>query len=168
MPSYSFFDRNLVRIENAVHRRQLQKKKKKKHVTPPRPSRTPPPPPPKESTAPSTSDPSAPPTSDPSAPPTRKPIGNFSSSNGSTPPSISAPARSDSSDSRILSESSPSKKHHGAIIAGAIGGTLVILISILSIYICKTNNASVKPWATGLSGQLQKAFVAGKSFFLVK
>ncbi|KAL9402328.1 hypothetical protein Peur_006177 [Populus x canadensis] len=144
---------NLVRIENAVHRRQLQKKKRKKKVTPPSPSRTPPPPSPKESTAPSTSD--------PSAPPTRKPIGNFSSSNGSTPPSISDPARSNSSAPKISSVSSQPKKHHGAIIAGAIGGTLVILISILSIYVCKTNNATVKPWATGLSGQLQKAFVTG-------
>eukprot|EP00258_Populus_trichocarpa_P047485 XP_024463504.1 inactive receptor-like serine/threonine-protein kinase At2g40270 isoform X4 [Populus trichocarpa] len=95
---------------------------------------TSPSPSPKESTAPSTSDPSA-------------------------PPSISAPARSDSSAPRISSESFQSKK--SAIIAGAIGGTLVILISILSIYICKTNKASVKPWATGLSGQLQKAFVTG-------
>ena len=125
-----------MRIENAVHRRQLQKTKK-------------PAPPPKESTE----------------PPKMKPIGNLSP-NGSPPPSISA--RSDSSAPRISPESSPSKKHHVAIIAGAIGGTLVILISILSIYICKTNKASVKPWATGLSGQLQKAFVTGKSFFLVK
>eukprot|EP00258_Populus_trichocarpa_P047483 XP_024463502.1 inactive receptor-like serine/threonine-protein kinase At2g40270 isoform X2 [Populus trichocarpa] len=125
---------NLVRIENAVHRRQLKNNKNNKDVTSPRPSRTSPSPSPKESTAPSTSDPSA-------------------------PPSISAPARSDSSAPRISSESFQSKK--SAIIAGAIGGTLVILISILSIYICKTNKASVKPWATGLSGQLQKAFVTG-------
>ncbi|KAL9365179.1 hypothetical protein Peur_043052 [Populus x canadensis] len=130
---------NLVRIENAYHRRQLQKKEKNKNVTSPsrshHPSRTPPSASPKESTTPSTSDPSA-------------------------PPSISAPA-SYSSAPRISSEFFQSKKHHGAIIAGAIGGTLVILISILSIYICKTNKASVKPWATGLSGQLQKAFVTG-------
>ncbi|XP_011001758.1 PREDICTED: inactive receptor-like serine/threonine-protein kinase At2g40270 isoform X2 [Populus euphratica] len=144
---------NLVRIENAVHRRQLHKKPKNKHVTSRLPSRTFPPPPPKESTAPSTRD--------PSAPPIRKPTGNFSSLNGSTPPSISAPALSDSSAPRTSSEYSQSKKHHGAIITGTIGGTLVILISILGIYICKTNKASVKPWATGLSGQLQKAFVTG-------
>ncbi|KAG6763802.1 hypothetical protein POTOM_031242 [Populus tomentosa] len=131
---------NLLRIENAVHRRQLQKNNKNKQVISPRPSRTHSQRTPEESTAPSTSD--------PSAPPIMRPIGNFSP-NGSTPPSISAPAPSQP------------KKHYVAIIAGAIGGTLVILISILSIYICKTNKASVKPWATGLSGQLQKAFVTG-------
>ncbi|KAJ6902339.1 hypothetical protein NC651_019965 [Populus alba x Populus x berolinensis] len=130
---------NLLHIENAVHRRQLQKNNKSK-VSSPRHSGTRPQPAPEESTAPSTSD--------PSVPPIRKPSRNFSP-NGSTPPSISAPARPQS------------KKHHVAIIAGAIGGTLVILISILSIYICKTNKASVKPWTTGLSGQLQKAFVTG-------
>uniref|UniRef100_A0A6N2LRE6 Protein kinase domain-containing protein n=1 Tax=Salix viminalis TaxID=40686 RepID=A0A6N2LRE6_SALVM len=85
--------------------------------------------------------PSPPPKS--TVPPPPPPIGNSSSSNGSTPPIIRA------------------KKINGAIIAGAIGGTLVILMSIISIYICKINKASVKPWATGLSGQLQKAFVTG-------
>ncbi|XP_061987175.1 inactive receptor-like serine/threonine-protein kinase At2g40270 isoform X2 [Populus nigra] len=112
---------NLVRIENAVHRRQLRKNKNnKKRATSPGPSPSP-----------------------------------------SPSPKESARAPSDSSAPTILSEFLPSKKHHVAIIAGAIGGTLVILISILSIYICETNKASVKPWATGLSGQLQKAFVTG-------
>ncbi|KAJ6726880.1 PROTEIN MALE DISCOVERER 2 [Salix purpurea] len=82
--------------------------------------------------------PSSPPKSTVPLPP--PPIGNSSSSNGSTPPFIPA---------------------NGAIIAGAIGGTLVILMSIIIIYICKINKASVKPWTTGLSGQLQKAFVTG-------
>nr|XP_034923803.1 inactive receptor-like serine/threonine-protein kinase At2g40270 isoform X1 [Populus alba] len=127
---------NLVHIENAVHRRQLQKNNNSTRGPPLPPSPkhaapistvTPPPPPPKNG---STSDPS---------------------SNGSNSTSNSAPARSPG----IPSES------YVAIIAGAIGGTLVILISIISIYICKTSKASVKPWATGLSGQLQKAFVTG-------
>ncbi|KAJ6909837.1 inactive receptor-like serine/threonine-protein kinase [Populus alba x Populus x berolinensis] len=129
---------DLVHIENAVHRRQLQKNNNSARGPPPPPSPkyaapistvTPPPPPPPPKNG-STSDPS---------------------SNGSNSTSNSAPA---------LSPGIPSESYV-AIIAGAIGGTLVILISIISIYICKTSKASVKPWATGLSGQLQKAFVTG-------
>ncbi|KAJ6429293.1 hypothetical protein OIU84_020846 [Salix udensis] len=134
---------SLVHIENEFHRRQMQG----------RPRRVPPSPPPKltvSSRPPSpplksTGTPRPPPNS--TVPPHPPPIGNSSSSNGSTPPFIPAPA--------------PAKKISGAIIAGAIGGTLVILMSIISIYICKINKASVKPWTTGLSGQLQKAFVTG-------
>ncbi|KAJ6432479.1 hypothetical protein OIU84_019672 [Salix udensis] len=71
------------------------------------------------------------------------------------------PAPSNSSVPRVPVGSSPSKKHQIPIIAGAVGGTLVILVSIISIYICKINKVAVKPWATGMSGQLQKAFVTG-------
>ncbi|KAF2296293.1 hypothetical protein GH714_037275 [Hevea brasiliensis] len=53
-----------------------------------------------------------------------------------------------------------SPRNHVAIIAGAIGGALLVM-SIIVIYICKVNKATVKPWATGLSGQLQKAFITG-------
>jgi hypothetical protein len=49
-------------------------------------------------------------------------------------------------------------------VAGIVGGAVFILISIIVVYLFKTNKvATVKPWATGLSGQLQKAFVTGKS-----
>jgi hypothetical protein len=49
-------------------------------------------------------------------------------------------------------------------LVGAIGGA--ILISIIGVYLCKSNKvATVKPWATGLSGQLQKAFVTGMSSY---
>jgi hypothetical protein len=102
------------------------------------------------------------------APTPSEPFGTSSAPDGSASPSISAPAPSNSSVPRVAFESSPSKKHQGPIIAGAVGGTLVILVSIISIYICKINKVSVNPWATGLSGQLQKAFVTGMSFFLVK
>jgi hypothetical protein len=48
-------------------------------------------------------------------------------------------------------------------VAGIVGGAVFILISIIVVYLFKTNKvATVKPWATGLSGQLQKAFVTGK------
>ncbi|XP_020208428.1 inactive receptor-like serine/threonine-protein kinase At2g40270 [Cajanus cajan] len=47
------------------------------------------------------------------------------------------------------------------ILAGVIGGVVFLLISSIGIYLCKTKVANVRPWATGLSGQLQKAFVTG-------
>lgn len=54
--------------------------------------------------------------------------------------------------------------HRVSILAGSIGGGVSLLILIIGIYLCKTNKvATVKPWATGLSGQLQKAFLTGKS-----
>jgi hypothetical protein len=61
-------------------------------------------------------------------------------------------------------ESRSSKNHLVLILAGAIGGAILILI--IGVYICKSNTVdTVKPWATGLSGQLQKAFVTGKSSY---
>jgi len=49
-------------------------------------------------------------------------------------------------------------------LAGSIRGAILILI--IGVYLCKSNTvATVKPWATGLSGQLQKAFVTGKSSY---
>ncbi|KAJ6311943.1 hypothetical protein OIU77_013652 [Salix suchowensis] len=95
------------------------------------------------------------------APSPSGPFGTSSSPNISASPSISAPAPSNSSVPRVPAGSSWSKKHQIPIIAGAVGGTLVILVSIISIYICKINKVAVKPWATGMSGQLQKAFVTG-------
>lgn len=49
------------------------------------------------------------------------------------------------------------------IFAGVIIGSAVFLvISTIGIYLCKTNKVSiVKPWTTGISGQLQKALVTG-------
>ncbi|KAI4368910.1 hypothetical protein MLD38_017413 [Melastoma candidum] len=46
--------------------------------------------------------------------------------------------------------------------AGVIGGTFVVLFSAASFVLCRHSKViMVKPWATGLSGQLQKAFVTG-------
>lgn len=58
------------------------------------------------------------------------------------------------------SKSSP--KNYVAILAGGIGGGVFLLILIAGICVYRTDKvATVKPWATGLSGQLQKAFVTG-------
>ncbi|XP_061976055.1 inactive receptor-like serine/threonine-protein kinase At2g40270 [Populus nigra] len=141
---------NAAHTENAVHRRQMQNNHKLLPSTPPSP---------KPATPTVTSPP--PPTMTSPAPTPSEPFGTSSAPDGSASPSISAPAPSNSSVPGVVFESSRSKKNQGPIIAGAVGGTSVILVSIISIYICKINKVSVNPWATGLSGQLQKAFVTG-------
>ncbi|KAG8480002.1 hypothetical protein CXB51_024986 [Gossypium anomalum] len=68
------------------------------------------------------------------------------------------------SNASTASTSRPRSSSHSqpAILAGAIGGTVCLLILIAITYIFKTYKVStVKPWRTGLSGQLQKAFVTG-------
>ncbi|KAI4373380.1 hypothetical protein MLD38_011510 [Melastoma candidum] len=46
--------------------------------------------------------------------------------------------------------------------AGVIGGTFLVLFSAASFVLCRRSQViMVKPWTTGLSGQLQRAFVTG-------
>ncbi|KAL5164050.1 Protein MALE DISCOVERER 2 [Glycine soja] len=90
-----------------------------------------------------------------------------------TPPVVQKPAPVDRNNSASpsplpgprsapLYKSSSSKNHVVVILAGVMGGAVFLLISIIGLYLCKTNKvATVKPWATGLSGQLQNAFVTG-------
>ncbi|XP_057738294.1 probable inactive receptor-like protein kinase At3g56050 isoform X1 [Arachis stenosperma] len=86
------------------------------------------------------------------APPTASPHGN----NSASPPTGST------SGSKIQPETKSSKSHLAVILAGVLGCAAFLIISSIGIYLCKTNKvATVKPWATGLSGQLQKAFVTG-------
>ncbi|MBA0630437.1 hypothetical protein Godav_002537 [Gossypium davidsonii] len=88
----------------------------------------------------------------PPSAPASKPSGN------DTVPSTSAPSPSGSNPSISDSKSS----HEAAILVGSIGGGTFLLILIIIAYLLKTYKVStVKPWATGLSGQLQKAFVTG-------
>ncbi|KAG6735080.1 hypothetical protein I3842_01G302900 [Carya illinoinensis] len=129
---------NVDQTEGTVRRRLVEKKTPPKsppsshHPLDPHPPPSPPSarPPSSSQTPPST--PIAPPPSSPSS---------------LVPPSTTQ--RSSSSNHRIV-----------AILAGAIGGTILILV--IGVYLCIINKvATVKPWATGLSGQLQKAFVTG-------
>lgn len=56
-----------------------------------------------------------------------------------------------------------SSKHHKliVIVSAAAGGPLLLLL-IIGIYVWRSGKVStVKPWATGLSGQLQRAFITG-------
>ncbi|KAM1595208.1 hypothetical protein PS2_001492 [Malus domestica] len=74
-----------------------------------------------------------------------------------SPPSLSAPVPAPSKSESFIT------KHKAAILIGGIGGgACFVIISFICLYLYKTNKvATVKPWATGLSGQLQKAFVTG-------
>ncbi|KAK2643334.1 hypothetical protein Ddye_025097 [Dipteronia dyeriana] len=57
---------------------------------------------------------------------------------------------------------SKSKHHVALILAGTIGGVSLILMSVLLFIFSRSSKVvTVKPWVTGLSGQLQKAFVTG-------
>lgn len=57
-------------------------------------------------------------------------------------------------------------KNHAVLIAGVIAGSMFALISAVGFFLFRRSKVvTVKPWATGLSGQLQKAFVTGKASF---
>ena len=95
------------------------------------------------------------PASSPSLP--EPPSASHSESASDSHPPLSAPG------SGVTSRSSTKKNNQVPILAGVIGGAAFLILSI-GIYLCKINKvANVRPWATGLSGQLQKAFVTGKS-----
>ncbi|KAK8500969.1 hypothetical protein V6N13_062738 [Hibiscus sabdariffa] len=103
------------------------------------------------------------PTPSPSTPNASVPSPSLSIPNASAPsPSLSIPnASAPSPSTNNLSRSS--SKHQTTILVGAIGGGGIFFLILMAIaYLFKTSKVStVKPWATGLSGQLQKAFVTG-------
>ncbi|KAK8494246.1 hypothetical protein V6N12_033860 [Hibiscus sabdariffa] len=73
------------------------------------------------------------------------------------PQSHSAPTPS-----QIGDESSDSKHHMVLILIASTGVSLFVLVLILGIFLFQSSKVvTVKPWVTGLSGQLQKAFVTG-------
>lgn len=112
------------------------------------------------------------PSPSPSPSPFPSPSPSPSPSSSETPQIVKKPA---SPDRNVSDSPSPlptpgsvpqlksnSNNHHVAIVGGIVGGAAFILILSIVIYLFKTNKvATVKPWATGLSGQLQKAFVTG-------
>ncbi|KAL1544789.1 non-specific serine/threonine protein kinase [Salvia divinorum] len=86
----------------------------------------------------------------------------------SPPSSLSAPSANNNSRS-ILPEAEnrirPAKrstKNYTLVLVAAIGGSLLLLLVVLGVAVYQYGKvATVKPWATGLSGQLQRAFVTG-------
>ncbi|XP_024973699.1 inactive receptor-like serine/threonine-protein kinase At2g40270 isoform X2 [Cynara cardunculus var. scolymus] len=54
-------------------------------------------------------------------------------------------------------------KHHRVLIwSGVVGGSIFVFLSAFGcVFFKRSKVVTVKPWATGLSGQLQKAFTTG-------
>ncbi|KAL6203459.1 hypothetical protein ACLB2K_027159 [Fragaria x ananassa] len=77
------------------------------------------------------------------------------SSTSKAPSPASVPAQG-------VKNSSKSKSRVVLICAVVVGGSIFILLSVIGIMLFRTSKVvTVRPWATGLSGQLQKAFVTG-------
>lgn len=74
-----------------------------------------------------------------------------------SPSSLPSPAENHSG-----VEDSRRSHHRALILSAAIGGPILLFILIAGTIFSRSNKmAVVKPWATGLSGQLQRAFVTG-------
>jgi hypothetical protein len=141
------FARRIAQNEVMIQRRLLQKRNDERPHNPP---------PSSPSSSPSPS-PSPSPTPTPTPTDSSSPPPNSTKTDVSSPPPLSAHSPQESSSSRF-------NIHLVVILVGAIGGA--ILISIIGVYLCKSNKvATVRPWATGISGQLQKAFVTGMSSY---
>ncbi|GJV17722.1 inactive receptor-like serine/threonine-protein kinase [Tanacetum coccineum] len=99
--------------------------------------------------------------------PTVAPVPSPSPSTLLPPPSAVAPPPSAIADPpptpllpRLAGQRPGKKNHLGLILSITLGGTALVLIAALLLW--RGNKvATVRPWATGLSGQLQKAFVTG-------
>lgn len=130
---------NIAQTEDIVHRRLLQAEEARSVSPLPSPSPSP---------SPSIESPSSSPSS------------SHSPSHLPMPPSLSAPTPPPSENPKTSIKSSSS--NIAFILVGAIGGSAFLVILVIVIFYCKSKRlVTVKPWKTGLSGQLQKAFVTG-------
>lgn len=81
------------------------------------------------------------------------------------PPVVSAspPAQAARVPAPTSNPTSSSSSNRNVIIGVSVAGaSAFLIISVVAILICRSSKVgTVKPWATGLSGQLQKAFVSG-------
>lgn len=113
-----------------------------------------------ENSAPSSSpSPSLSPSLSPSPKPaiTAEPHMAHSPRSSPSPSSLPSPAENSS---RV--EDARRSNHRVLILSAAIGGSVLLMILITGTIVFRSNKmAVVKPWATGLSGQLQRAFVTG-------
>ncbi|KAL5720953.1 non-specific serine/threonine protein kinase [Ranunculus cassubicifolius] len=181
---------DIVQAGDVVHRRQLQislvpptgevkrksppKKATTNKKTPPTPSSIPPSPSPSSfppSPSPSPSPSSFPPSPSPSpkslSPPSPSPSPSPSSPS-SPPPAVvptvlSAPSPSSRTGNGTLNTGIPShsKSNTFLIVLVVIGGAAILSLLFVLLLLRGKKRGNVKPWVTGLSGQLQKAFVTG-------
>ncbi|KAF8652467.1 hypothetical protein HU200_062800 [Digitaria exilis] len=83
-------------------------------------------------------------------------------------PPQSAAVPADTSSKPVIAGVVPGARHSGHVsrhvyVIAAAGASLVAAVSVLLFLLCYRSSkvVTVRPWATGLSGQLQKAFVTG-------
>ena len=100
----------------------------------------------------------------PSSSPSPSPVISPSPTVLSTPPHsswISAPSPAPSSNQ--MNSQSSNQKHHSVVIWSTVGGFSFLILVSFAVFVCFRSSkvVTVKPWTTGLSGQLRKAFVTG-------
>lgn len=81
-----------------------------------------------------------------------------------SPPAVSSPSPASlpSPAGIPIVPSRRSSNHRTILLSSTIGGSLLLFFLVIGILFCRSSKvAVVKPWRTGLSGQLQKAFVTG-------
>lgn len=87
-------------------------------------------------------------------------------------PPLPSPDENNSSDSSKNqpqdNKQSKGSKHVWLYVVIAVASFVGLLIIVAAIFFCRKRAVkSIGPWKTGLSGQLQKAFVTGKIFFSI-
>ncbi|XP_074339905.1 inactive receptor-like serine/threonine-protein kinase At2g40270 isoform X2 [Apium graveolens] len=100
--------------------------------------------------------------------PSPSPATSAVTSTGLTSPSVflSPTSRTESVNSSAKRRSTSgnslmSNRHRFLILVLALGCPALLILLAIVLYFCQSKLSAVKPWATGLSGQLQKAFVTG-------
>ncbi|XP_031271895.1 probable inactive receptor-like protein kinase At3g56050 [Pistacia vera] len=146
-----------IRSGDIAYRRLLQRLASLDHSTAPTPSQPPslsPSPPPADPTFSSPS---------PSPAPMVAPPPVYPPNVVAKPPQWPAsPTPSPALTPSLAGTDSKSKHHIVLILAGIVGGSFLTLFLAIGIIFSRTSKVvTVKPWVTGLSGQLQKAFVTG-------
>ncbi|GFQ07399.1 inactive receptor-like serine/threonine-protein kinase at2g40270, partial [Phtheirospermum japonicum] len=78
-----------------------------------------------------------------------------------TPPISPSPLLTPSEGPRATTQHPRSNRHRILVVSAATGGSVLLFLAIAIFFWQSGKVSTVKPWATGLSGQLQRAFVTG-------
>ena len=140
-----YFSRNIVQTGNAAYWRLLQKR---------------------VDDLPRGPLPTFPPLEIPSSSPSPSLVPSTSLDAYGSPPSLSVPTVSPAENPSTRKNDSSSKHHQAFKLALVIGGPVLFLVLVIGVIFCRgIKVVAIRPWATGLSGQLQQAFVTGKFSF---
>ncbi|XP_058110361.1 inactive receptor-like serine/threonine-protein kinase At2g40270 isoform X2 [Magnolia sinica] len=98
----------------------------------------------------------------PSLPPSLAPLDTTTTD--SPPPRLSSPVHSPAASPSPLGSTASGSQKHTLLwkMSLVLGASFLLTVSIIGVLFCRKHKVvTVRPWATGLSGQLQKAFVTG-------